>query len=62
MPFLCTSSLTNEHKYFSCSSLRGKQLHQVPADIAGNLEHVLAVCISGLSINKVCVEITWKSL
>nr|XP_027080056.1 uncharacterized protein LOC113703042 isoform X2 [Coffea arabica] len=52
-PFLYVLDNPNSRSYKQYMSLRGKQLHQVPADIAGNLEHVLAVCISGLSINKI---------
>lgn len=34
-------------------SLRGKQVHQVPLEYAGNVEHVLAVCDAGQSNAKV---------
>lgn len=34
-------------------SLRGKQLYQVPPEIVGNIEHVLAVCDLERSNNKV---------
>lgn len=38
---------------FPHSSLRGKHLYQVPADLLGNVEHVMAVCDSERSYFKV---------
>lgn len=35
------------------SSLRGKHLYQVPADMLGNVEHVLALCDGERSYAKV---------
>lgn len=39
--------------YVLSGSLRGKQIYQLSAELVGGVKHVLAICNSGLPINKV---------
>ncbi|KAL3499805.1 hypothetical protein ACH5RR_038898 [Cinchona calisaya] len=52
-PFLYLLDNPNSRSYKQYLSLRGKQLHHIPADTADNLEHMLAVCDSELPISKI---------
>ncbi|XP_058084436.1 uncharacterized protein LOC131232245 isoform X2 [Magnolia sinica] len=52
-PFLYILESPASKTYKQCLSLRGKQVHQVPPEHAGNVENVLAVCDAGQSNIKV---------
>ncbi|XP_058190168.1 uncharacterized protein LOC131307586 isoform X5 [Rhododendron vialii] len=52
-PFLYVLESPDSKSYKHCISLRGKQLYQVPPEIVGNVERVLALCDLLKSTNKV---------
>ncbi|KAF8380627.1 hypothetical protein HHK36_028116 [Tetracentron sinense] len=52
-PFLYVLESPGSKTYKQCLSLRGKQIYEVPAEFAGNVEHVLAICDAGRSNIKV---------
>ncbi|KAL6985853.1 hypothetical protein U1Q18_019226 [Sarracenia purpurea var. burkii] len=56
-PFLYVLESPDSKSYKQCLSLRGKQLSQVPPEIIGNVEHVLAICDPLRSINKVVEDV-----
>ncbi|XP_043715720.1 uncharacterized protein LOC122664096 isoform X2 [Telopea speciosissima] len=56
-PFLYVLESPGSKTYKQRISLRGKQVYQVPAEIVGNVQHVLAICDAGQSNTKVVEDI-----
>ncbi|XAR70581.1 hypothetical protein NMG60_11027484 [Bertholletia excelsa] len=56
-PFLYVLEGPDSNSYKQYFSLLGKQLYQIPAELVGNVEHVLAVCNSLRSNNKVVEDL-----
>ncbi|KAJ4951540.1 hypothetical protein NE237_028372 [Protea cynaroides] len=52
-PFLYVLESPDSKTYKQCISLWGKQIYQVPADMVGNVQHVLAVCAAQSNIKVV---------
>ncbi|CAH9120085.1 unnamed protein product [Cuscuta europaea] len=52
-PFLYVLENPDARSYKQYTSLRGKQLYQVPPDIIGDAKHVLAVCDAGQANPKI---------
>ncbi|KAK7307747.1 hypothetical protein VNO77_41077 [Canavalia gladiata] len=52
-PFLYVLESPDSRSYKQYTSLRGKQVYQVPPEFVGNVEHVLVVCSPTRSSNKV---------
>ncbi|KAL2987622.1 hypothetical protein AAZX31_11G038900 [Glycine max] len=52
-PFLYVLESPDSRSYKQYTSLRGKQVYQVPQELVGNVQHVLVVCSPTRSINKV---------
>ncbi|KAF7828516.1 Vacuolar protein sorting-associated protein 13C [Senna tora] len=52
-PFLYVLESPDAKSYKQFTSLRGKQIYQVPPEFVGNAEHVLAVCAPKRSSSKV---------
>ncbi|XP_059641926.1 uncharacterized protein LOC132283907 [Cornus florida] len=56
-PFLYVLESLGSKSYKQCLSLRGKQLHQVPEEIVGNVEDVLAITDTSRSNSKVVEDV-----
>ncbi|XP_057487524.1 uncharacterized protein LOC130773593 isoform X2 [Actinidia eriantha] len=56
-PFLYVLEGPGAKSYKQYLSPRGKQLYQVPPEVVGNVEHVLAICDPLRSINKVVEDV-----
>ncbi|XP_043697676.1 uncharacterized protein LOC122648528 isoform X2 [Telopea speciosissima] len=56
-PFLYVLESPGSKTYKQYISLRGKQIYQVPAEIVGNVPHVLAVCDAAQSNIKVVEDV-----
>ncbi|KAJ4957745.1 hypothetical protein NE237_024856 [Protea cynaroides] len=52
-PFLYVLESAGSKTYKQCIRLRGKQIYQVPAEIVGNVQHVLVICEAEKFNNKV---------
>ncbi|OVA12725.1 Pleckstrin homology domain [Macleaya cordata] len=55
--FLYVLESPQSKTYKQFLSLRGKQIYEVPAELAGNVEHILAICDGGQSNNKVVEDV-----
>ncbi|KAF5735104.1 hypothetical protein HS088_TW15G00604 [Tripterygium wilfordii] len=56
-PFLYVLESPDAKSYKQCLSLRGKQIYQLPAELVGDGEHVLAVSDAARTTNKVVEDV-----
>ncbi|CAN1333900.1 Intermembrane lipid transfer protein VPS13 [Linum perenne] len=52
-PFLYFLESPDSNAYKQYISLRGKQIYQLPAELVGGVDHVLAICDTGYPVQKV---------
>ncbi|KAM7253783.1 hypothetical protein ACFE04_031465 [Oxalis oulophora] len=56
-PFLYLLESPDSKSYKQYFSLRGKQIYRLPEELVGNVEHVLAICETARSIDKIVEDV-----